>query len=453
MNYTQESIQIIANICSLSITDIQEAYKKQDYRIFSVPKRSGGKRMIHAPEGLTKLVQQRLYEKFFIKLSYHRVIPKNIFGGLKKTSIIDHANVHTGKPSKFLVKMDLKNAFHCVSENPLSKAIYDLFCQEVSIVRYLKYPDKEKIFYDFDLNAKWSRSFSYENEEALTKRTISSFDKDFDLIKGYLGKRFGNYTPVLFRKKDNSNLWYLIRDGRDDKKLKKLFVEISKIISRIVTYKSVMVQGSTTSPILMALMVAHTDLLKTFSDDFSSDKVSIYVDDLAISTNLKSKEKIEQKISSLIKKIEKSTVWKFNSKKTRIYDLDKEHPILTGLRLKTIEKLIDDKITKVLEVTLPKKLQGVIRSSIHRAQYANDIDATMIAEGYIAYVISVFGNIEKMPGIIKTQLYKYFDTKDLSFLNKNYEKTKATKPSVIEIRSSLEKHSMLPSELTAQDLW
>ncbi len=449
------AFEVIANICSLEKEIIKKAYAKPHYKIFSIPKRSGGKRIIHAPNEETRLVQYKLYENFFRKLSYHQAIHQNIFGGIKKTSILNHTGIHK-KSSTFLIKMDLQDAFHHVSQSTLREALYDLFLIEVFLTRYafVHYNNLSKneitaYFKDLNrdafFNPKFIKNFSFEIEEVLRKNDSREKGKNFKKIKKYLGKRYGNHRPVLFRKKNNEEFWKLIIDLEKYDFLKKILLEISSIMAKLLTYNDMMVQGSPTSPTLMALMVSYTNILEMISKKFDTEQVSIYVDDIAISVHAEDKELLQKKIGELIREIEKKTFWKINKKKTRVYPLNKENPLVTGLRLKVSET------TKVLEPTLPKSLQKRIRACLHYAQQnPEDMKLKARAGGYIMYTMFVYKEVDKIPSVIKSQLYKYFKTEDLSFLEKKGNK-KILSP--FQEWKIIEKYKMDPQVLLEQNLW
>lgn len=439
----KRAIEIIAEICSLDIRDIKRAYRKPDYRVFVVPKRNGTDRTIHAPEGVTKLVQDQLYQNLLAKFSYHRVISPNVLGGIKKTSVMNHVAVHSKVVPKFMVAFDLKNAFHQVNDSLLGEALYDIFMQEIMLVRYRRFVSKDQKPFGLNenlFNQKWSRDFSFKKEERLRSKKLMSTDSDFSEMRSYLGKRYGNYTTALFPKKIVKGFRdsMLIEDKLDD--VRDIVLEISKIISRIVTYKGIMVQGCPTSQILMALMVTHTDLLVKMSKYFETERVSIYVDDLAISTDFQDGDFVKKQSQFFIEDIESSTFWKFNSKKTRIYDISKEHPMITGLRLKPDPK-------GGMKATTPKKLQKQIRSWLHTAKMSQDIDVEMVAEGYIAYVMSVYRKVENIPSVIKTQLHKYFEASDISFLEHTSSKKRPKALSMAEFTQLVLKHRPTLDEL------
>ncbi len=449
------AFEVIANICSLEKEIIKKAYTEPHYRIFSIPKRSGGKRIIHAPNEETRLVQYKLYENFFKKLSYHQAIHKNIFGGIKKTSILNHTEVHK-EASTFLIKMDLQDAFHHVSRPDLEKALYDLFLIEVfltrySFVHYKNLPEEEAIKYfqwlskNSFFNPKFIKNFSFKIEEILRKSNSREKGKNFKRIKKYLGKRYGNHRPILFRKKDNEKFWGLMVDLEKYDFLKKVLLEISSIMAKLLTHKGVMVQGSPTSPSLMALMVSYTELIEIISRKLNTEQVSIYVDDIAISVQEEYKRLLQKKVGGLIRQIEKNTFWKINKKKTRIYPINKENPLITGLRLKVSET------TKILEPTIPKSLQKTIRACLHYAQQnPKDMKLKARAGGYIMYTMFVYKEVDKIPALIKSQLRKYFRTEDLSFLEKKGDKNI---PSPSQELQFIEKHKMDPQVLLEQNLW
>lgn len=75
------------------------------YRIFSIPKRSGGFRAINAPYPSLKYVQRWIYDNILRKIPVHGCA----HGFISKRSVLTNVSVHIGQ--KYLLKMDLKDFF------------------------------------------------------------------------------------------------------------------------------------------------------------------------------------------------------------------------------------------------------------------------------------------------------------------------------------------------------
>lgn len=91
------------------------------YKRHSIPKKSGGRRMIHAPERMLKFVQGRLLQRYFNDLEYPEHIAAYVPGRTTRYSAAKHA----GKP--LLIVMDLKDFFPSTRRSWVRQAIQDEF--------------------------------------------------------------------------------------------------------------------------------------------------------------------------------------------------------------------------------------------------------------------------------------------------------------------------------------
>jgi RNA-directed DNA polymerase len=81
----------------------------QRYVTYTIPKKNGGKRVIHHPAKEIKTLQRVIYEDILDKLPVH----KCAYAYKKGTNLLDHAHKHVG--SKYLLRMDFKNFFESIS--------------------------------------------------------------------------------------------------------------------------------------------------------------------------------------------------------------------------------------------------------------------------------------------------------------------------------------------------
>jgi retron-type reverse transcriptase len=89
----------------LGMTAEQLEATRPAYREFSIPKRSGGKRVILAPEPELKKLQRLILRRVLGGLSCHRCA----LGFERGKSIVTHANRHRGKA--VVVRMDIRDFF------------------------------------------------------------------------------------------------------------------------------------------------------------------------------------------------------------------------------------------------------------------------------------------------------------------------------------------------------
>ena len=91
------------------------------YRRKEEPKKSGGVRIIHAPNKALKKLQKRLLE-----FLYEWTLPSEFFGFVREKSIVDNALSHhagaQGIP-EWLINIDLKDAFPSVTKKILRKTL------------------------------------------------------------------------------------------------------------------------------------------------------------------------------------------------------------------------------------------------------------------------------------------------------------------------------------------
>jgi len=91
------------------------------YKVHSIPKKSGGRRTIHAPERMLKFVQTRVLKRYLTPLTY----PDHVAAYVQGRTTRDSALVHAGKP--ILIVLDLKDFFSSTRRSWVRRAIQDEF--------------------------------------------------------------------------------------------------------------------------------------------------------------------------------------------------------------------------------------------------------------------------------------------------------------------------------------
>ncbi len=435
-----QALEIISDATQVSSVDLLDVFNNPTYRVFPISKRKGGVRMIHSPEGKTREVQHNLYYNFFKKIAEQKEnISIECFGGIPKRSIVGNVKAHCFVLPNFIVKLDLKDAFHCITSESLQSALYYLLQREVDFYRYSNY---------IYLNSKKSR----ENRKKLgwgEEEIQSEINQIYNIYKSESHGEFffPNYLKrkILFPYKKTHHFRKIIKEPANFSLVDDLIKSMSIIFSKILTYKGKLRQGSPTSPIIMALMVSHTKLLSRFDYLFNDwrhrvpksypstyHRISIYVDDITLSLFTKeTKKEVLEKLNRTMFEIEQETIWRFNFKKTSITDPGKNTPLVTGLRLvrnrKTRQELKEmtfdgvkgaQKCLKAWEPwwyfkpTIPKKLQRVIRSCLYRACLPSNKEDKKIqatAKGYIGYVFQVYISYFDIPLQIRKELREYYE--------------------------------------------
>jgi retron-type reverse transcriptase len=90
------------------------------YRKFEIPKKSGGKREICAPQGSIKAVQSWIYKKILSKVKCHF----SVYSFRNNRSIVDNAKLHVGATNLF--KIDIKDFFPSISYYKVFRLFYNL---------------------------------------------------------------------------------------------------------------------------------------------------------------------------------------------------------------------------------------------------------------------------------------------------------------------------------------
>ncbi len=449
----REAMQIIANASQINIDCLEQVFLHPTYRIFTIPKRSGGKRLIHAPVGITKDVQNALYYNFLKKISTGPNISSHCFG-IPKRSWKDNVNQHLSPAPSYVVDIDLKDAFHCVDTVSLEKALADVFFHEVCL-----YKDRYVTFIRSVKNLERIQKRENKNEDDVLasafQYSADFISKDARFQEWLDDQRFSpdvseakpRKRPLLFPNKLVRDFRKQVRTGGVSARVHELCECMASILAKVLTHEGRLVQGCPTSPILMALVVSYTQLLHRFKD-FEPENISIYVDGITFGTYGATKTGISEKLRGVIRGIEEDTVWKFNMDKIHVYDTNREQPLVTGLRLvrnrKTRQELITMMMDKVkyarkhlkawipwyyFKPTIPKKTQRKIRAVLHRAcldaaqeEFLRNHLLQSQAKGYIGYVFHVYQTYTNIPSQLKKALHVYEDEVDQKVFVRIYNK-------------------------------
>ena len=91
------------------------------YQESFIPKKSGGKRSIHAPSSVLKFVQRRVLKRYFDPIPY----PEHITAYVRKLSTRNAVSKHAGKP--LLIVLDLQDFFTTTRRTWVRKALKEEF--------------------------------------------------------------------------------------------------------------------------------------------------------------------------------------------------------------------------------------------------------------------------------------------------------------------------------------
>ncbi|MEI6352452.1 MAG: hypothetical protein WCO35_00755 [Candidatus Nomurabacteria bacterium] len=438
------AIEILAHYTKLDYKLIEEAYSNPTFRVKKEPKKSGGFRTIHAPTRVTKEVVKNIYINFFKKIFHLNLISKHCCGGMKNKSVMDGILPHTLMAPKFIIDVDIRDAFHCITKEQIEDILLNIFLSEMNEHRRKYYYYHENILHEIQ-QKKLSQKLPFNRKEKRSKEEViiegftevQAFKKRMDTkekwrnkkiyywISGYRVRNLTGKRILLFPNKDYPYLRKLIRSPEHYDDVYAICKKMAEILSTIVTCEGIMPQGYNTSNILMALILSNGDILDLFEKEFLENKIpksfvnagyngiSVYVDSITISVyNTKdNKSTITKRLLKLIKQVELTSFWKFNMGKIHVYECEYENPMVTGLRLVKKRKNRQDlKHLRYLRIkgarqalrhftpwfglnpTIPKNTQRKIRSVFYLATKEEDKKAKIInqAKGYISFIKNIY---------------------------------------------------------------
>lgn len=491
MNVEKKSIEIISDILGIDESEIKQALHSPEYAFFKIPKKTGGLREIHAPQGLTKEVQDRINKSLLKKMYRNGLIHTSCFGSIPTKSIMDNVQAHLFTAPEYMFKIDLKDAFHCVDKEAVKEIFYDVFSLEIREYRkrYLK-----SLWFKSRSNQQDTEDESFGLEDL--SKELSEIDDDpfgestkkedpfgiestppwdyWSRLEYYCHgkddrrilypKTFRN--SILFPYKKVKNFRSMVSNVDYVSKVDDLLRSMSSIFAELTTYEGKLVQGCSTSPLLMALAVTKTNLLRRLSKHVLGYRdvpgsfprqytgQSVYVDDIALSFDSHyEKDAIFKKMLNGVREIEKSTMWKFNRRKINLYEVKKTQPLITGLRLVTqrktkqeLKQMSEEKIKGArwrlrawqpwfyLGPTIPKTLQRKIRAVIYQASMSSeDIGLQNRARSYIGYIFNIYPVYEKIPLQMRKPIDRYLQKKNLFVHHEAVNKTNSFRKFKIKI--------------------
>lgn len=110
VNYISKSTGLSERYLEKVIIKAPHCYKK-----YSIPKKSGGTRLIFHPSAELKVIQRWLTENFFSKLPIH----DSVYSYVKTKNILQNASKH--KSNNFLLRLDFENFFPSIKLDDVKK--------------------------------------------------------------------------------------------------------------------------------------------------------------------------------------------------------------------------------------------------------------------------------------------------------------------------------------------
>ena len=243
---------------SLETVDNIIANMEKHVRHFEIPKRTGGKRKLIAPDEQLKWIQRRLVWLIFL----HYKPEHNAHGFVKDRSIVTNAVNHVAPMS--MGHVDIKDFFDTINEGHLKNCLFG----NKHMCRYCKN-------YEGMLNGKCNPSI-YKNK-------IKDYEHKCEELKAV-------FIPNYCEKK-----------GYDS-----LFTRVIKLC----TYNNAAVQGFPTSPYVANIVLRGFDKKIQAVAEANECVYSRYADDLTFS----SKKHTADELAKIFKDVSYRTLWAFGFK-------------------------------------------------------------------------------------------------------------------------------------------
>ena len=264
---------------------------KNKYYKFSISKKTGAKRMIHAPVRGLKSIQKTL--SFILQCVYEP--HASAYGFVKNKSIVDNARVHEG--SRYVYNIDLKDFFHSIDQARIWKCLQLNPFNLKGLIDNLQWETLD-VFTKEILESDQPLGYGkfYNGRLAIpTKVGLIYISKNFDFDK----EKYVIMADSHIKSKRGDNLegtlWLVNKIPLSDK------VEIANIIASLCCYeleverkneegqwekvkRNVLPQGAPTSPVISNIVCQRLDYLLSGVAKRFGLKYSRYADDITFSS-------------------------------------------------------------------------------------------------------------------------------------------------------------------------
>lgn len=165
------------------------------YKIYRIPKRTEGHRVIHHPSLELKLIQTWLAKNIFEKMPTHRTA----FGYRKGRSILNHAMVHTN--NNFLLRIDIKDFFPSIRAMDIRKLItqniemFDFKLSERDIKYVAKFCTRNNIVV-----------IGSPSSPSISNTIMYDFDLHFSKLARKLNGRYTRYADDIYFSTNTPNV-------------------------------------------------------------------------------------------------------------------------------------------------------------------------------------------------------------------------------------------------------
>ncbi len=425
---------------------------------------------------------------------FEHLLNEKMHGQMPGKSLQTAVRAHLEKDSLFLIKMDLKNAYPSVKAKVLEKILFKILLDECKAYYFaclerLEVIEERKKIREFRKNKDailqrvCEKVGKIPEEPQLLESSESgfvSFRKQYmdvldweektkkvlqEIGYGEILPQFGLFEVFFgklpfFIKKSTSILAYpaaplfpsrnfqtfrrrifeLAKEKKDieSSEITEIMKYFTQYLVRLTTFKGSLPKGSPTSGFLLNLVISESKVLSNIVG--KNEICSIYVDDILITTN---KKPDHNKIYDLIKKIEKSGIFKYNPKKVRVYDLRNKSGSVLGMKLvrREVNALEKSRLENgpdhlmprgfkkaertgrkwiTLSLSLSKKKQKQYRAFLHRVITKEVSEQeTSKALGYYGHIVSVYGwPIWLMPSSLAKTVQAFRDKFNITGLKK-----------------------------------
>lgn len=434
----------LAGLLQISTEVLERALEATDgYAQYRKRKRSGGYRTLSVPPEPLRSVQRRILRR--VLCLYHTSLHYSIHGFRRGHSIVSNAQGHAAYKKPYVLRLDLENAFDNVREEHF-RTFFRIFLQDAALL-----PAWHQNNFARRMHVRRDHADGGWPEERPDCAMCGQFGwKKHALWNAFAIKDIGG-SPHLsalvnrfMRAKSDERHWKEYRDwlrtaqnGQmsffDEPEFVTLFGKAFELLLKLCFHRGVLPQGAPTSPYLLNLAIAFSQLPQRLeklsskimvcadSGSFLRERERIcrtrvhceklplkwdelarvsqqfrgtfYADDITFSSSYSFNERPFSSDKRTVKEmiiacIEEDGRFKVNRKKTKMYNRHKEHPLVTGLRLSP------------KGIRLPKKKVRWYRSFFRHAQGNPEREAEV--KGHIAFLKMVYG--EKFPRQLGVEL-------------------------------------------------
>lgn len=423
MKIRERAIAYLAGLLGVTPGEIGEALILIDrYHLTEVPKKSGGVRRIAEPPAVLKRIQQLMLHRFLplIKAVEWSGFPRQFQGFLPGRSIKTNAEAHLETGNRFVLRLDLKNAFDRVYREHFEEYLEKL-CDAIVARRELVWVSQRGNLHTKATGHGWRPDCLEcvavrEAREVIRGRT------------GYDPRWIGRFERRFFYDQPFGEWWEYGKPGEWEEFLR----AVGQVLLDLCFFKGSLPQGAPTSPMMLNLSVWFSgafgrlehlrscangnwrlippEMPESFLEKdleiwhqqiaeaegaYSFPFVwTVYADDFTFSAprpfSFKLPDGDERSMEErLIAAIEENGKFKVNRAKTRRFDSHACAPLVTGLRL-----------TKQGKLALPKEWVRFLRSLIHHA--SRDPERRAELAGHLAYIQMIYG--DKLPRQLRLKL-------------------------------------------------